>query len=66
MEAEAAKDIFMRSIEKLGLRFTPFVGDGDSSCFGSVRRKCLEVFGEDYMVIKEECVGHIQKNRQMM
>ena len=61
MEAEAAKDIFLRSVEKLGLRYTVFVGDGDSSCFSSVKQKCFEVFGENYIIVKEECVGHIQK-----
>ena len=61
METDCAVEIFLRSVERYGLRYTTFVGDGDSSCFGVVQEKCLGKFGESYMVKKEECVGHVQK-----
>ena len=38
-----------------------FVGDGDSASFGTVKEACLNVYGNEYVVQKEECVGHIQK-----
>ena len=57
METEGAISIFKRSIEKRGLQYTIFVGDGDSSCYGKVK----EAMSEIYDMQKEECVGHIQK-----
>ncbi len=36
MENKGAITIFKRSIEKRGLKYTQFIGDGDSSCFGTV------------------------------
>ena len=57
MEAAGAAEIFSRSIEGRGLRYTLFVGDGDSSCYGTVK----EAMKHKYHVEKEECVGHIQK-----
>ena len=57
MEAKAAVEMFERSIEKRRLRYTLFVGDGDSSCFGSVKDAMKDI----YNVEKEECVGHVQK-----
>ena len=57
METDCAVDIFLHSVERCSLRYTIFVGDCDSSCFAAVQEKCLEKFGESYMVKKEECVG---------
>ena len=57
MEAAGAEEIFLRSIEKRRLRYTLFVGDGDSSCYGKV----AEALQHLYPIEKEECVGHIQK-----
>ena len=57
METNGAVEIFLRSIDKRSLRYTLFVGDGDSSCFGTVK----EALKDLYCVEKEECVGHIQK-----
>ena len=61
MENKGAILIFGRSIESRGLRYTEFVGDGDSSCFGKVSEAMKNQYGESYTVTKEECVGHIQK-----
>ncbi|CAH3114455.1 unnamed protein product, partial [Pocillopora meandrina] len=57
MEASAAVEMFGRSVEKLHLKYTTFVGDGDSSSFEAMTAK----FGDKYPVVKEECVGHVQK-----
>ena len=59
METEGTINIFKRSKERRCLQYTVFVGDGDSSCYGKVKA-ALE---GDYDVQKEECVGHIQKQR---
>ena len=63
MEACAAVNMFCRSIETLKLKYTTFLGDGDgdSSCFGRVREAVMLKFGESYRVVKEDCVGHVQK-----
>ena len=61
MEAEATVDMFLRYVSKNSLRYTTYVGDGDSSSFATVHAKCLEKFGEEYNVKKEECLGHVQK-----
>ena len=61
METEATFEMFLRSIDKNNLRYTTYVGDGDSSSFAYVREKCLSRFGESYTVTKEECLGHVQK-----
>ena len=61
MEASAAVEMFGRSVEKLHLKYTTFVGDGDSSSFGRVREAMTAKFGDKYPVVKEECVGHVQK-----
>ena len=61
MEKEAAVDIFKRSVTKQGLKYTTYVGDGDSSSYGEVADAMFKQYGEEYLVIKEDCVGHIQK-----
>lgn len=61
MESDGACEIFVRSVEGRSLKYCRFVGDGDTGCFGKVRSRCAEVFGGDYEVVKEECVGHVQK-----
>ena len=61
MEAVAAVDIFSRSIDSRQLKYTTFVGDGDSSCFGGVKEAMFAKYGDTYEVTKEECVSHVQK-----
>ena len=61
MECDAAKSIFLRSIDQYKLVYSSFIGDGDSSSFGNVAKACLEKYGPEYTVKKEECVGHVQK-----
>ena len=61
MEAVSAVEIFSRSITTRQLKYTTFVGDGDSSSFGRVKEALEKKFGPTYEIIKEECVGHVQK-----
>ena len=61
MEAVAAVDMFSRSITSRQLKYTTFVGDGDSSSFGRVKEALHALYGDSYEITKEECVGHVQK-----
>ncbi|XP_065056243.1 uncharacterized protein LOC135684535 [Rhopilema esculentum] len=61
MEVDGAIEIFTRSIEKRFSKYTEFIGDGDSSTFGKVKEALQVKYGDDYSVLKEECVGHVQK-----
>lgn len=58
MEVDAIKSMFERSMEN-GVRYRNYVGDGDSKTFsGLVNSK---PYGEDFSIVKKECVGHVQK-----
>ena len=56
MEVNGAGRIFKRSIEKNGLRYSEYYGNGDSKSFISVKDTY-----EGISVKKLECVGHVQK-----
>ena len=58
MEPEGAVRMFSRSIEKHGLYYTKFYGDGDSKSYLSVKN-VYESVGKK--VEKLECIGHVQK-----
>ena len=59
MEAQGAKEMWGRSISKNKMRYTTFVGDGDSKAFKTV---CdLQPYGEEIEIIKADCIGHVQK-----
>ena len=60
METARVLDIFLKSIKKHNLKYTTFVGDGDSGCFAHVKEKLL-VFGKRYIIKKEQCQGYIYK-----
>lgn len=58
MEVDAMKELFSRSVEKHGVMYINYVGDGDSKTYtGLVNAK---PYGE-IEIIKKECVGHVQK-----
>ena len=61
MEKDGTVSIFLRSVETRKLRYTTFVGDGDSSSFGAVVDAVNSKYGDQYPVEKEDCIGHIQK-----
>lgn len=61
MESEGAVRIFERSIPTRGLKYTTFVGDGDSSTYQVVSQHMKDKYGSRYEVKKEECLGHVQK-----
>ena len=59
MEGQIVKDIFSESIQKHSLRYTRFIGDGDSNTFKTVSE--AKPYGESVVIEKIECVGHVQK-----
>lgn len=59
MEADIAKEVFSRSVELYNLRYTKFIGDGDTNSFKKVFD--AKVYGDQHPVEKIECVGHVQK-----
>ena len=61
MEADIAATLWERSQEKNNLRYTVFVGDGDGASYGRV--SALKPYRKelDDAIIKEDCVGHVQK-----
>lgn len=58
MEASSILEMFLRSLKKYGLRYTSYIGDGDSKTFTKVVNS--KPYGED-VITKKECVGHVQK-----
>ena len=60
MEAVGAIEMFRRSIEKHGLIYNQYLGDGDTSSYKEVVKSNPY---EKYSIIPEklECVGHVQK-----
>lgn len=59
MEGEAAVVLWQRSKERRGLRYTTYIGDGDGKGYSAVC--AANPYGPDITIIKEECVGHVQK-----
>lgn len=64
MEVEGSIEMFLQSVQKHKLRYTTYVGYGDSA-FASVKKALIEKFGDQYPVEKEDCIGHIQKRMGM-
>ena len=57
MESFGAVTMWKRSIALHSLRYTTFIGDGDSSSFKSV----VESAPYDVPITKSDCIGYIQK-----
>ena len=64
MEKEAAIEMFLRLVEKRGLKYTTYIGDGDSSSYGMVAQALGEKWSDQDVVVKEDCIGHIQKRME--
>ena len=60
IEAEGARRMWQRSIEKYKLRYIEVVADGDSKTFSELTK--WKPYGEGNPVVKHECVGHVQKH----
>lgn len=58
MECDGALQIFQRSVPVYNVRYTKYLGDGDSKAFHKINE--CNVYG-DTLVTKLECCGHVQK-----
>ena len=59
MESDIAKSLWARSEDFAQMRYTGFVGDGDSATY---KQLCdLNPYGNAHPIVKEECINHIQK-----
>lgn len=58
MDASGLLVIFQRSVEQYTVRYTEFLGDGDSEAHKLIVKE--DVYREK-QVSKLECVGHVQK-----
>ena len=58
MEAASVINIFKRSVETKKLRYTTYLGDGDSKSFKDIVESNIYPGHE---VGKHECIGHVQK-----
>ena len=61
MEADIAEVLWCWSEEENKLRYMVFVGDGDGSSFGRIAKLKPYGDGPEAAVVKEDCLGHIQK-----
>ena len=60
MESAGAVKLFKRSVERHQLRYTSYIGDGDSSSYSDVVNS--HPYGEGVKIDKLECLGHLQKS----
>lgn len=59
MEVDGAVAIFGRSEHKYSVRYTNYLGDGDSKAYDTIAKK--NIYGAQCPVIKLECIGHVMK-----
>lgn len=59
MESASIVDMFKRSAMSYGVRYTEYLGDGDSKAIRSINDS--QVYGPDVTVEKLECVNHVSK-----
>ncbi|GFW65225.1 uncharacterized protein TNCV_394911 [Trichonephila clavipes] len=59
METVGMIRIFQRSLSHRSVRYTSYIGNGDSKTFSSIT--VSNPYGEDITVSKIECVGHVKK-----
>ncbi|XP_044588451.1 uncharacterized protein LOC123267711 isoform X2 [Cotesia glomerata] len=59
MEVDAVVQMFSRSEEKHGVKYVKYIGDGDSKTFKRILN--IDPYKSNPVVIKKECVGHVQK-----
>lgn len=59
MECNGLLDIFKRSEETYGVKYVHYIGDGDSKSYKTLLDALP--YGQQIIIKKIECVGHIQK-----
>lgn len=58
MEVASVIEMFQRSLEKFGVMYKNYIGDGDSKTYSGILKAAP--YG-DQEVVKKECIGHVQK-----
>ena len=59
MESDSVLQMYERSVKEYGLRYRPFIGDGDSSSFSTVEKSMP--YGPLCHIEKAECTNHVTK-----
>ncbi|GFY19107.1 uncharacterized protein TNCV_3877951 [Trichonephila clavipes] len=59
MEVDGMLKIFNRSEKLHNLKYSNYIGDGDTKTFNALSEN--KPYGDDYLIQKIECVGHVQK-----
>ncbi|GFX69914.1 uncharacterized protein TNCV_2078941 [Trichonephila clavipes] len=59
MEVEGILRIFNRSEKLHNLKYSNYIEDGDTKTFNALSEK--KPYGDDHLIQKIECVGHVQK-----
>lgn len=59
MEVDGVIEMFKRSVERFGVRYKNYIGDGDTKTFKSLIAE--NPYGDEFPVKKKECIGHVQK-----
>ena len=59
MESDGVLGLYQRSIEKHNLRYSPFIGDGDSSAYKTI--ESTMPYGPLRYIPKAECTNHVTK-----
>lgn len=58
MEVDSVIEMFQRSLEKFGVMYKNYIGDGDSKTYSGILKAAPY---DNQEVVKKECIGHIQK-----
>ncbi|GFV22806.1 steroidogenic acute regulatory protein, mitochondrial, partial [Trichonephila clavipes] len=59
MAVDGMLRIFNRSEKLHNLKYSNYIGDGDTKTFNALSEN--KPYGDDYLIQKIECVGHVQK-----
>ncbi|GFT99422.1 uncharacterized protein TNCV_3238821 [Trichonephila clavipes] len=59
MEVDGMLRIFNRSEKLHNLKYSNYIGDGDTKTFNALSEN--KPYGDDYLIQKIECAGHVQK-----
>ncbi|XP_054011920.1 uncharacterized protein LOC128894287 [Hylaeus anthracinus] len=60
MEVDGITEMFRRSWEIHEVRYAKYIGDGDTKTFKILLKD--KPYGDDMIVTKKECVGHVEKH----
>ncbi|KYN18740.1 hypothetical protein ALC57_05402 [Trachymyrmex cornetzi] len=59
MEVDSMVEIFRRSVERFAVKYTNYIGDGDSKTYSAIVNAAP--YGNSININKKKCVRHVQK-----